>query len=276
MLCTICKTLKVICPRGVFVWPEEGSNTPWTYPDRWKEEEEVAFIFCSLPPHNVLIFFSFFSGFLPAFSGGETIKGISQQSGARIELQRNPPPNSDPNIKMFTVRGSPQQIDYARQLVEEKIGVNQDYLTLFSWVPLPSGLYRLTINLWIFALLGTCHSHGWPTRSPWTTWRPRTTWSPRTTRSPRSPYGAIQPWTIQPGTPRTTVSTVALWEYLHSDADLVGWQWLINYFIFFLSNQRAPCALPATRLGQWLPTLATGTTWPKWVYAVGWGEIQPS
>uniref|UniRef100_A0A7N8YA68 Far upstream element (FUSE) binding protein 1 n=1 Tax=Mastacembelus armatus TaxID=205130 RepID=A0A7N8YA68_9TELE len=55
--------------------------------------------------------------------GGETIKSISQQSGARIELQRNPPPNADPNIKMFTVRGSPQQIDYARQLVEEKIGV---------------------------------------------------------------------------------------------------------------------------------------------------------
>uniref|UniRef100_A0A8C2D5Y8 K Homology domain-containing protein n=1 Tax=Cyprinus carpio TaxID=7962 RepID=A0A8C2D5Y8_CYPCA len=54
--------------------------------------------------------------------GGETIKNISQQSGARIELQRNPPPNSDPNIKIFTVRGSPQQIDYARQLVEEKIG----------------------------------------------------------------------------------------------------------------------------------------------------------
>ncbi|XP_068095272.1 far upstream element-binding protein 1 isoform X1 [Hyperolius riggenbachi] len=54
--------------------------------------------------------------------GGETIKNISQQSGARIELQRNPPPNSDPNMKMFTVRGSPQQIDYARQLIEEKIG----------------------------------------------------------------------------------------------------------------------------------------------------------
>ncbi|XP_034039955.1 far upstream element-binding protein 1 isoform X1 [Thalassophryne amazonica] len=54
--------------------------------------------------------------------GGETIKGISQQSGARIELQRNAPPNADPNLKMFTVRGSPQQIDYARQLVEEKIG----------------------------------------------------------------------------------------------------------------------------------------------------------
>ncbi|KAF3857957.1 hypothetical protein F7725_011158 [Dissostichus mawsoni] len=41
--------------------------------------------------------------------GGETIKGISQQSGARIELQRNPPPNADPNIKMFTVRAPPNR-----------------------------------------------------------------------------------------------------------------------------------------------------------------------
>ncbi|KAM4720681.1 far upstream element-binding protein 1 isoform 4-T4 [Rhinophrynus dorsalis] len=54
--------------------------------------------------------------------GGETIKNISQQSGARIELQRNTPPNADPNMKLFTIRGSPQQIDYARQLIEEKIG----------------------------------------------------------------------------------------------------------------------------------------------------------
>lgn len=58
------------------------------------------------------------------YTGGETIKGISQQSGARIELQRNPPPNADPSIKVFTVRGTHQQIDYARQLVEEKIGVS--------------------------------------------------------------------------------------------------------------------------------------------------------
>lgn len=56
--------------------------------------------------------------------GGETIKSISQQSGARIELQRNPPPNADPNMKLFTIRGTPQQIDYARQLIEEKIGVS--------------------------------------------------------------------------------------------------------------------------------------------------------
>lgn len=60
--------------------------------------------------------------------GGETIKSISQQSGARIELQRNPPPNADPNMKMFTIRGTPQQIDYARQLIEEKIGVSGQLL----------------------------------------------------------------------------------------------------------------------------------------------------
>lgn len=77
--------------------------------------------------------------------GGETIKGISQQSGARIELQRNPPPNSDPSIKMFTVRGSPQQIDYARQLVEEKIGVQK-----FSFQMVQTRkfqLFHLFINL---------------------------------------------------------------------------------------------------------------------------------
>lgn len=32
-------------------------------------------------------------------------------------------------MKMFTIRGTPQQIDYARQLIEEKIGVS--VLTVF-------------------------------------------------------------------------------------------------------------------------------------------------
>uniref|UniRef100_A0A4W5JZJ3 K Homology domain-containing protein n=1 Tax=Hucho hucho TaxID=62062 RepID=A0A4W5JZJ3_9TELE len=75
--------------------------------------------------------------------GGETIKGISQQSGARIELQRNPPPNSDPNIKMFTVRGSHQQIDYARQLVEEKIGVRWFSVFMLTVVEIP----RINVKL---------------------------------------------------------------------------------------------------------------------------------
>uniref|UniRef100_A0A8B9HUI5 Far upstream element (FUSE) binding protein 3 n=1 Tax=Astyanax mexicanus TaxID=7994 RepID=A0A8B9HUI5_ASTMX len=57
-------------------------------------------------------------------SGGETIKNINQQSGAHVELQRNPPPNTDPNVRIFCIRGTPQQIDMARQLIDEKIGAS--------------------------------------------------------------------------------------------------------------------------------------------------------
>lgn len=143
-------------------------------------------------------------------SGGETIKGISQQSGARIELQRNPPPNSDPNIKMFTVRGSPQQIDYARQLVEEKIGVKHEYLFKRTFMLVFFSLISLLTDLDMFVLSGTGHSNGWPTWPSWTTWRSRPTWSSWTTWSPWGSHGSIQPRTIQPGTSRTTVSTVAI------------------------------------------------------------------
>uniref|UniRef100_A0A8C5CQJ4 Far upstream element-binding protein 3-like n=1 Tax=Gadus morhua TaxID=8049 RepID=A0A8C5CQJ4_GADMO len=55
--------------------------------------------------------------------GGETIKSINQQSGAHVELQRNPPPSTDPNTRVFTIRGTPQQMDLARQLIDDKIGV---------------------------------------------------------------------------------------------------------------------------------------------------------
>uniref|UniRef100_A0A8C9RNV5 Far upstream element (FUSE) binding protein 3 n=1 Tax=Scleropages formosus TaxID=113540 RepID=A0A8C9RNV5_SCLFO len=55
--------------------------------------------------------------------GGETIKNINSQSGAHVELQRNPPPNTDPNVRIFSIRGTPQQMEMARQLIEEKIGV---------------------------------------------------------------------------------------------------------------------------------------------------------
>uniref|UniRef100_A0AAY4BJB3 K Homology domain-containing protein n=1 Tax=Denticeps clupeoides TaxID=299321 RepID=A0AAY4BJB3_9TELE len=55
--------------------------------------------------------------------GGETIKNINQQSGAHVELQRNPPPNTDPNVRIFSIRGTPQQMELARQLIDEKIGV---------------------------------------------------------------------------------------------------------------------------------------------------------
>ncbi|EPY83329.1 far upstream element-binding protein 3 [Camelus ferus] len=55
--------------------------------------------------------------------GGENIKSINQQSGAHVELQRNPPPNTDPNLRIFTIRGIPQQIEVARHLIDEKVGV---------------------------------------------------------------------------------------------------------------------------------------------------------
>ncbi|KAK7813635.1 hypothetical protein U0070_000685 [Myodes glareolus] len=54
--------------------------------------------------------------------GGENIKSINQQSGAHVELQRNPPPNTDPNLRIFTIRGAPQQIEVARHLIDEKVG----------------------------------------------------------------------------------------------------------------------------------------------------------
>lgn len=58
-----------------------------------------------------------------AVSGGETIKNIKEQSRAHVELQRNPPPNTDPNVRIFSLRGTPQQLEKARQLIDERIGV---------------------------------------------------------------------------------------------------------------------------------------------------------
>ncbi|XP_029440612.1 far upstream element-binding protein 2 [Rhinatrema bivittatum] len=53
--------------------------------------------------------------------GGENVKAINQQTGAFVEISRQPPPNGDPNFKVFIIRGAPQQIDHAKQLIEEKI-----------------------------------------------------------------------------------------------------------------------------------------------------------
>ncbi|XP_010768404.1 far upstream element-binding protein 2-like isoform X6 [Notothenia coriiceps] len=55
--------------------------------------------------------------------GGENVKSINQQTGAFVEICRQPPPNGDPNFKIFIIRGSPQQIDHAKQLIEEKIEI---------------------------------------------------------------------------------------------------------------------------------------------------------
>ncbi|KAG7262055.1 hypothetical protein CRUP_036064 [Coryphaenoides rupestris] len=58
--------------------------------------------------------------------GGETIKNIKEQSCAHVELQRNPPANTDPNLRIFSLRGTPQQLDKARQLIDERVGVDHN------------------------------------------------------------------------------------------------------------------------------------------------------
>lgn len=85
---------------------------------------------------SVLVFFS---------SGGENIKSINQQSGAHVELQRNPPPNTDPGVRIFTIRGVPQQIELARHLIDEKVGVSSISVDL-----------GLSLSDVMFSLLGTC------------------------------------------------------------------------------------------------------------------------
>ena len=53
--------------------------------------------------------------------GGETIREINRQSGAYVELQRAPA--SNPNEKIFNVRGESGQIQHAIQMIAEKAGI---------------------------------------------------------------------------------------------------------------------------------------------------------
>jgi len=53
--------------------------------------------------------------------GGETIKQINHQSGAHAEIQKNPPPGSDPSYKTFIIKGTNEQIKLCRQLIQEKV-----------------------------------------------------------------------------------------------------------------------------------------------------------
>lgn len=53
--------------------------------------------------------------------GGETIKQINQQTGAHCELDRRP--QSNPNEKVFVIRGNPEQIENAKRLIAEKLGM---------------------------------------------------------------------------------------------------------------------------------------------------------
>ena len=53
--------------------------------------------------------------------GGETVKEINRMSGASVELSRDRPPN--PVDRVFHIKGSTEQIQYAIQLICEKAGI---------------------------------------------------------------------------------------------------------------------------------------------------------
>lgn len=59
--------------------------------------------------------------------GGETIKLINQQSGAFCEMDRSA--INPPSEKMFKMKGTSEQIEHARQLISEKIGVEISILS---------------------------------------------------------------------------------------------------------------------------------------------------
>uniref|UniRef100_A0A1L8DHD1 Putative k-similarity type rna binding protein n=1 Tax=Nyssomyia neivai TaxID=330878 RepID=A0A1L8DHD1_9DIPT len=53
--------------------------------------------------------------------GGDTIKQINQQTGAHCEMDRKAQNNQ--NEKTFIIRGNPDQIEHARSIISEKIGL---------------------------------------------------------------------------------------------------------------------------------------------------------
>ena len=53
--------------------------------------------------------------------GGESVKEINRRSGAHVEIDKSQRNSSDSSDKMFVIRGTNDQIQYAQQLIYEKI-----------------------------------------------------------------------------------------------------------------------------------------------------------
>ena len=53
--------------------------------------------------------------------GGETIKQINMQTGAHCELDRRN--QSNENEKIFIIRGNPEQVEHAKRIFSEKLGM---------------------------------------------------------------------------------------------------------------------------------------------------------
>ncbi|XP_022912976.2 far upstream element-binding protein 1 isoform X2 [Onthophagus taurus] len=62
--------------------------------------------------------------------GGETIKHINQQSGAHCELDRRSQNNQNSSEKTFTIRGDPEQIETAKRIINDKVQMQINYITL--------------------------------------------------------------------------------------------------------------------------------------------------
>jgi far upstream element-binding protein len=54
--------------------------------------------------------------------GGETIRSLKQQCGCEIELDKNGRADDDPEQKYFLIRGPPDKVSYAQQLIQERVG----------------------------------------------------------------------------------------------------------------------------------------------------------
>ena len=67
--------------------------------------------------------------------GGESIKEINRRSGAHVEIDKSQRgPNATDSVdKMFIIKGTNEQIQYAQQLIYEKItGVIRHMLAYFN------------------------------------------------------------------------------------------------------------------------------------------------
>jgi far upstream element-binding protein len=51
---------------------------------------------------------------------GDTIKSICNETGAHVELSRDPPPNA--TEKVFVIKGTPYQIHLAQHMIRIKVG----------------------------------------------------------------------------------------------------------------------------------------------------------
>jgi len=84
--------------------------------------------------------------------GGDTIREINRQSGAHCELSREPPPNQ--HERVFRIQGSPEQVQAAIRLINEKTGqvVILPICVLTQDCPATYCFFVLVVRLIIFIL----------------------------------------------------------------------------------------------------------------------------